>query len=313
MEHYAYFCQKVLPGSMSVPNLREKILEKQSEEESTLQLTILRKVSELNVILGDKRPSDLFKDQTCKSLYNTILNLQISQHFASAGWKVIAFPSLIPMADRILIFTAGIFHTKNSPLFNEWSLNQKCHADTNLSPNFVNVEQQTPRKPRGLGQYPTHRFDLSDDWSNPESLEDQVHNEIVEPVPKPNQPQMPIQDARDVTNTLEKDRTLESFQESIDMSFITLKPKLNLSKKDKIDILNGTSSKHSTPIRKSPSQFRPKLGSTLKKQTQNTINKSQNRTINRPKTRQNNFLAKIMSKWLQNQIVSLANDLQSDQ
>ena len=132
--NYYYFVQKVLPNALPIEDLRRKILEKSSVEENQLQLKILDNVKELNALLINKKPIDLFHNHSCVNLYRQILDLQMSQRFASTGWKVVAYAVLVPMVGSISLFTSGVFHTKKCDLFSNWVQGQKTHADLVLSP-----------------------------------------------------------------------------------------------------------------------------------------------------------------------------------
>ena len=312
--HYEYFCQKILPNSLPIDELRAKILLKSSESESQLQLKILRKVEELNDILVEKKPADLFNDRPCILLYDTIKELQISQHFAGNGWKVVCFPTMVPMMGKIFIFTAGVFHTRKCSLFLSWSLKQKVHPDTNFipSPNIL-TDENVDQHP-SLVEKPTPLGKLADDWPIEKSLEnlDQSLGSNSSSVDSGRTlvPSFPMMDAKDLSNiNLEPEHVSDetSYDSYLDISFVNPKRRLNLSRKDKIDILDGPSSKrssasspHSTPLR-SPNIPKPKFSSTFKK-TQKPTQKLSNP----------GYIQAFLDRWFKAQISNITAELKNE-
>ena len=301
---YVYFCQKVLPNCLPIGELRTKILSKQSEAESKLQLKILGEVEKLNVEMSDKKPIDLFHNRACISLYNTILELQVSQHFASSKWKVVTFPILVPMVGKIFFFTAGVFHTRKCELFLSWSLKQKCHPDMNFLPSSnLFSDENVVAQHSPLVEKPTHKTEFESDWPFENSLEmDRSVNSAestsssIDSGKTVVKPSVPVMDANDLSHIdLECDETtMDSY---LDISFVTPKRRLNLSKKDKIDILDGPSSTHSTPVRLT----RPNLSTSFKR-TQKP----------RPKIHNPGYIQKFLDRWFRSQMSNITAEIQNE-
>lgn len=314
--HYEYFCQKILPNSLPIDDLRAKILEKSSESECQLQLKILSEVENLNAILIDKKPADLFHDRACILLYNNIKELQISQHFAGVGWKCICFPSMVPMIGKIFIFTAGVFHTRRCPIFLSWSLSQKdiVHPDMNFIPSTeilsdASVEQQSP-----LAKKPTRLTKSEADWPLESSLEnlnqssssDRSSDGSIDSGKTIVKPNIPVMDANDLSHIdLECDDVESTVDSYLDISFVNPKRRLNLSRKDKIDILDGPSTKrsprsspHSTPLRYVP---KPNLTSQFKK-------------THKAKMKMNNpgYIQQFLDRWFRSQMSNITAELQNE-
>ena len=314
-QHYKYFCQKILPNSLPTDDLRAKILDKQSESESQLQLKVLETVDILNAELSDKKPADLFHDHSCITLYNTIKELQVAQHFSSSGWKVVGFPVLVPMFGKIFVYTAGVFHTRRCPLFLSWTLRAKVHPDMNLIPNSEilsdpSVDQQSP-----LVKKPTHTANSGRDWPIKNDLEvsDQSFGSsssdgsvdsgktIVKPL-------LPMMDANDLSHINLEQESVETTDSYLDISFVNPKRRLNLSRKDKIDILDGPTvssysppaSNHSTPLR-SPNMARPNFTSNFKR-SQKTKTK-----VSNP-----GYIQQFIDRWFRNQMVNLTAELKNE-
>lgn len=317
-DNVLFFALKVLPNATTPDICARKLLEKASESECKLQLGIIKKVNELNLILKDKRPMDLFRDQTCSSLYQQILDMQIAQHFSSTGWKVVCFATLVPMIGQLTLYTAPVFHTRRCNLFFSWTIGQKFHSDVQMSPltdifNDENVDQQI----RSVGK-PTHDREIENDWPIDPSLENldqsssstESKGSSIDSGKTLVSPQVPIMDANDVSH-------LESFVEStnqdsyLDISFINVKRRLNLSKQDKIDILEGNpSSVHSTPIRtaRPRDNLRPKLGGSFKKSSMTMLEK--NLAGQAPKSDKPGYLTRFLNAWFRNQIDQMSSELE---
>ena len=145
-ETYLFFVLKVLPNSLPTDAARRKILEKQPEDESRIQLKILDRIDELNLKLKGKSSDSLFKEPSLKVLYNNLTQLQVSQHFAGTSWKTIGFACCIPMTGETQIFSACVYHTRSCPLFFKWSLlemaDKNVHPDLKLNPvlDLENIE-----------------------------------------------------------------------------------------------------------------------------------------------------------------------------
>lgn len=312
-----FFAKKVLPSALSPDECSRKLLEKyESEDACQLQINIVQKVKELNNVLINKKPTELFRDHSCSILYHQILDLQIAQSFASNGWKVVAFATLVPMIGRITLYTAPIFHTRKCSLFFSWSLGQKYHSDFQVSPvsnlfNDENVEQQIGH---GLVGKPTRKIENENDWPLEENLENL--NESSSSVESKSSsidsgktlvsPVIPIMDSSDITN-------LESFVESsnqdsyLDISFINVKRRLNLSKKEKIDILDGPSSVHSTPVRPKDNTLRPKLGSKMKKTSGSRLEKNLAGSSNQD---QPGYISQFLNRWFKKQIANMTAEIE---
>lgn len=308
VDNYSYFLTKVLTNVMSAETLRAKILEKSSADECKVQLRILDLVKELNALLIVKKPVELFKDQTCIVLYNEILDCQASQHFTVSGWKVVAFATLVPMLNRIFIYTSGVFHTRRVPIFFSWKVNsQKGHSDMKVNPSEMpgNIVEQhlTP----SLVEKPTPTSENFADWFNQSSLEsfdrsDREHNDSIDsgktvqgPSFQPQNPSIPVMNAKDISMIDSVETTQDSY---LDISFINPKRRLNLSKQDKLDILEGPSSTHSTPIRITDPR-RPKLGLAMKK-------------CGKQPQGQTNFLTQKIIQWFQSQLGVITAEIQHE-
>ena len=309
--------QKVIPNALSPDDCIRKLLEKyDSEDACKLQINIVRKVKELNIVLNNKKPTDLFRDQSCSVQYQDILDLQIAQSFASNGWKIVAFACLIPMIGRITLYTAPIFHTRKFSKFFSWSLGQKYHPDFQFSPvsNLFTDENVDQQNGHGLVVKPTRNNENEIDWPLEENLEN--FDETSESVQSKSSsvdsgrtivsPVIPIMDSRDVSH-------LESCVEStiqdsyLDISFIDVKRRLNLSKKEKIDILEGPSSVHSTPVRPKDNALRPKLGSRMKKTTGSRLEKN---LSDGSKSDQPGYISQFLSRWFKNQIANMTAEME---
>ena len=298
---------------MTVAEAREKILEKNTPDEMKIQLSILEKVSELNAILVSKKPTELFRDHTCSMLYNKILELQASQHFASTTWKIIAYATVVPMVNTVYVFTAPVFHTRKIPLFFSWPLSTKYqHPDSNLVPNVVSKNDVEQQIDISLVEQPTPITEKFCDWLNKSSLEnlDESNSSSVDSghtvlsngssVDSGRTIIGPVMDAHDIsTVTVNNETTPDSY---LDISFMSYK-RPNLSKQQKINILEGPSSNHSTPIRIKP-ELRPKLSSTFKK---SVPQKSQKTSISK-----NNYITEFLNKWFKAQIANISQELQHE-
>ena len=304
---YAYFCLKILPNSMPLDDLTRKILEKSSVEECKLQLDIIADIRKLNTLLFNKKPTELFRDHSCSALYSKILDKQISQGFASIGWKVVAFPILIPMSGFISIFAAPVFHTKKCKLFYAWINEQKVHADAKLTPMTdifcdENVDQQM-----GLVEKPTQYTKNDVDWSIRENLEnfDNSSDSLESKSSsidsgKTIQGPIPVINANDISHLNEFD--VSTNQDSyLDISFVSVKRRLNLSKQDKMSILEGQmpSSTHSTPIRRNP--LHPRLSTSFKKAS------TSRPTVNRP-----SYVTNFLNRWFRNNVANMSAELQNE-
>ena len=304
----------MLPNALPGVEIREKILSKQTVEESQLQLNILDKVSELNEILITKKPKQLFDDDSCRVLYNKLIELQTAQNFAGLGWKVVCYATLIPMTNQIFIFTSCVFHTRKVPIYFSWSKSDaKMHSDLKLTSDVMsNVVEQQKQSP--LVQKPTPNFNVTNDWpidNNLERLDQSGSSSIdsgrtlVEPFPVMNA-------IADISRNDFDETTNDSY---LDISFLTPRRKLNLSKKQKIDILeapnNSTSpsSNHSTPM-KAPRVGR--LSMNMKRGQQNIVSRTASKPNQPNKESNRNFMAKFLNRWFRSQIANITDELQEE-
>ena len=317
-DNVLFFALKVLPSATTPDICARKILEKSSEDECKLQLGIIKKVKCLNKMLKNKRPMDLFRDHSCSVLYQQILDMQIAQHFANRGWKVIAFATLVPMVSQITLYTAPIFHTRQCNLFFSWTLGQKFHCDMQMSPltgvfSDENVDQQI-----GLVEKPTRNMENENDWPINRSLENlnessssvESKSSSIDSGKTVVKPVIPVMDSNDVTH-LESSFVESSNQDSyLDISFINVKRRLNLSKKEKIDILeNNPSSVHSTPVRpvRPNSALRPKLGTSFKKASMSRLEKN---LAGQSKSDKPGYITQFLNKWFRTQIDQMSSELE---
>ena len=321
---YDYFCIKVLPNALPINAAKRKLMEKQTPDESKLQLSILDHVIELNVLLKDKPSSELFKNQACKAMYNTLTNLQTSQHFAGQGWKAIAFPCMIPMTHEIRIFASLVYQTKSCPLFFQWSLSEMAdkpvHTDLKLNPilNIENVEQQNGQP---LVEKPTSGNIIENDWPQQQDLEmilnDSNGSSIdagVTILPS-NDSIFPLIDVNDISCvdlTGMDDITPNSY---VDASYNPIRPakrKLNLSKVDKLKILEIESM--AQKIQSTPIPSRPQPSRTLnvpKPQLSRTLKRSYDRK-ERPQEAPKNYLTQFLAGWFKKQIPNISAELEKE-
>ena len=307
-EIHLYFVQKILPNTLPLDDLKRKILDKSTVEERKLQLEIISNVSTLNSLLINKKPKELFHDQSCSDLYRKIIDLQISQSYAAHGWKVVSFAVMIPMTGNITMCASPIFHTKKCNLFFSWVKNQKTHADMNFAPmsdlfSDESVEQQIP-----LVQKPTQNLKNEIDWSISGNLENfdnssgsiESKSSSVDSGRTVFRPQIPVMDANDISQIHESfvDTTVQDSY--LDISFIDVKKRMNLSKQDKINILDGLpSSVHSTPVRNNA--LRPKLGMSFKRDLEK-----------RPMKNRPGYITRFLNRWFQAQIGNMSAELQNE-
>ena len=304
------FAQKVLMNALTPDECAQKILEKSSEGESKIQIGIIEKVKKLNLMLINKKPTELFNDRACSILHNEILDLQISQNYASVGWKVIAFPTMIPMTRQITLYTSAVFHTRRCNLFFSWTLGQKFHPDHKMAPmqNFCdesNVEQQNEI---GLVEKPTPSNENENDWPIESSLEnlDESSNSSSSSIDS-GKTIVPVMSANDISNI--GDSVDTTTQDSyLDISFIQCKRRLNLTKQEKVDILQGcTKSPQSTPVRQRDS-LHPRLGTSFKKASMTRFEKN----LASSDGEQPGYIQAFLNKWFKNQIANMTNELQRE-
>ena len=309
--NYVYFCQKVLPNALPLPDLRRKILEKSTVEESQLQLNILDDIEELNIMLFNKKPIDLFHNQSCVSLYRRIVELQMSQRFAASGWKVVGYAVLVPMLGTISIFASGVFHTKKCELFSSWVQGQKTHLDLNLSPMTDLFRDSSVDQQIGLVEKPTQYTKSESDWSITDNLEsfnassDTVDSKTssIDSGKTVAGPSVPMMDAHDISQVGSFDDTTQ--QDSyLDISFISVKKRANLSKREKISILEGSpiSSVHSTPVRNG---LHPRFSTSLKREFVQT-------RPNTPQVPRPSYITKFLNKWFRSQMANMPEELKAE-
>lgn len=321
---YIYFALKVLPNTLTLSAARRKLMEKQTVDESRIQLSILDKVVELNKKLIGKSSVELSRNQACKSLYNTLTNLQTTQHFAGLGWKCIAFPAMIPMTHETQIFVSMVYYTKSCPLFFQWSLSEMVekpvHPDLILNPvmDLENVEQQNEPP---LVENPTRNNIIENDWPHKQNLEPNSNDSIGSSidggttiVPSPDD--LPVLTANDLSCL-----NLSAFDEPtpnslIDVSFVPVRPvkrKLNLSKIDKMKILEIESMAQkvqSTPVQTKPAvhrinSVRPSLAKPMKRTLERKDEK-------RPQETPKNYLTKFLAGWFRKQLPNISAEIESE-
>lgn len=308
--NYHYFVQKVLPNALPIEDLRRKILEKSTVEENQLQLKILSSVKELNILLISKKPVDLFRNHSCVDLYRQILDLQMSQRFAASGWKVVAYAVLVPMVGNISLFTSGVFHTKKCDLFSNWVQGQKMHADLILSPLTDIFRDTSDDQQIGLVEKPTQYTKNESDWPISDNLENfdssldslESKSSSIDSGKTVAGPTAPIMNAFDISQIGPlDDTTQDSF---LDISFLSVKKRMNLSKREKLDILEGgaPSSAHSTPVRSNA--LHPKFSTSLKRDPI-PVQKRPNQPQTRP-----SYITKFLNRWFRSQISNMSEELQ---
>ena len=305
-DNTSYFCTKVLPNALPLDDLKRKILEKNTVEESQLQIAIIENIRKLNTMLINKKPIELFRDHSCSQLYRQILDLQISQNFASAAWKIVGFAVLVPMTGNITLFGSAIFHTKKCDLFFSWTKDQKNHFDMNLAPSTNLFSDNSVESATGLVNKPTQYTKNDNDWSiseNLENLNDSLNSiesksssidsgkTIAEPI-------IPVMNCHDFSQIDGPgDETTRELDSYLDISFLNVKRRMDLTKQEKLNILDGPSSVHSTPLNKNI--LHPRLGTSLKKQN------------SRPQTNvQPSYVTRFLNRWFRSQIDQMSNELQ---
>ena len=326
-ELYNYFATKVLPNTLTLNEARSKLNEKQLEAESKVQLKIIQLSAELNLKLKNQKAHELFKNHSLKSLYNNLTDLQVSQHFCSAGWKCVAFATCIPMTQETQIFVALVYHTRKCPIFFNWSLLEMAkpvHPDTKINPisNLVNDELQNEP---GLVENFASEENVDNDWLNQTNLEDLLDRSngssidsgktIQEPVVFPS---LECNDISGIDFTSLDDLTPNSY---LDASFMPLNPtvkrRLNLSKDEKIKILelnSMTNKVQSTPRleKMTPSKkstlSNPSLHPTLAKPMKRTHQNDVDRSEKKPQT----YLQKIIANWFKSNLGNLTADLKNE-
>ena len=323
-ETYTYFAIKVLPNALTIPAAKRKLMEKQTADESKIQLSILEKVIELNKMLKGKSSLELTRNPSCKSLYNTLINLQTSQHFSGLGWKAVAFPAMIPMTHDTQIFVSLVYYTKSCPLFFKWSLSEMLdkpvHPDLILNPvmDIGDVEQQNESP---LVQNPTHCNINEPDWPKYSNLERDLNNSSSSSIDGgttivPSRDDLPVLDANDISClnlSVFDDLTPNSL---VDTSYIPINPvkrRLNLSKVDKLKILEIESMAQkiqSTPVQTKPAvhrpnSVRPNLTKTFKRSIDYKNEKPQKET---PK----NYLTRFLAGWFQKQLPNISAEIESE-
>ena len=304
------FAAKVMTSSMTTEKCKEKLLSKMDECKIQLQLYILLIVDQLNEMLTDKKPSDLFSNFSCKAKFAQLKQLQRSQQFGAVGWKVISYPVLIPMTEAIRIFVAPVFHTRNLQVFQKWSLNEN-HSDMNLSPSLENdfVDQHTRAS---LEEIVPHEIFANPDWPIEENLEKSPESEIKS---------IDTEQAAKISRALFNDSIGVNSDVSecslLDFSYVGIKSNVqnqkrsNLSRVDQLKILeSGTNYNQSTPRRRSYS-----TGNRPVSPLSNGPNKNLSRNLKRcekPRLTNEGYVAQFLNRWFRNNMSDLTNDLKSE-
>ena len=114
-------------------------------------------------------------------------------------------------------------------------------------------------------------------------------------------PRIPVMDAHDISQVESfVDTTPDSY---LDVSFMSIKKsnRLNLSRQDKLNILEGMppSSGHSTPVRSR--DLRPKLSTSFKKQAPS-----------RPQVSRPSYVTAFLNKWFKSQVANMTAELQKE-
>ena len=301
------FATKIMPSGMTTQKCKEKILSKMDESEIQLQLYILLLVDQLNELLADKKPVDLFSNGPCKVKYTQLMQLQRSQAFSAIGWKVVPFPVLMPMTNTTRIFVAPVFHTRSLQIFQNWSLGNN-HCDVNLSPsghdNFVEQQEGC-----SLDEIFPHEIFANPNWPIIENLEKSLKSEEPRFENRAEEKAL-FNDSIGVNSDVSENSLL-------DFSFIGVpKPsnppkRQNLSRVDQLKILEaGGNNVHSTPRQRSYSVGNvPK--SPLSKGPTRNLSQSLKRT-EKPKMMNEGYLAQFLKKWFRSNMNDLTVDLQSE-
>ena len=316
-ETYTYFALKVLPNVLTIQAAKRKLMEKQTRDESKIQLAILEKVIELNEILKGKSSFELSKNPTCKSMYNTITNLQTSQQFSGLGWKTVAFAALIPMTHETQLFVSLVYYTKSCPLFFKWSLGEMLekpvHPDLILNP-ILDIENVEHQKDHPLVRKPTRNAIDENDWAKQPNLEPDMNESNDSSIDGgttivPSTEFLPSS----IEMSVPDDLTPDSF---VDASYIPINPvkrKLNLTKVDKLKILEIESMAQkiqSTPIQNKPAvhhpnSVRPNLARPMKRTFER---KDERKPQNTPK----NYLTQFLAGWFKKQLPNISAEIESE-
>ena len=299
-----------MTSAMTTDKCKEKLLSKNDECEIQLQLYILMIVDQLNEMLSDKKPAELFSNISCKAKFAQLSQLQRSQQFAAVGWKVVSYPVLIPMTQNIRIFVSPVFHTRNLQVFQNWSLNDN-HCDMNLSPNLQNeiVDHQSNVP---LDEIVPHEIFANPDWPINDDLEKAPESDI---------------ESVDSTKAVKISRAL--FNDSaglnsdvsdnslVDFSFVGIKPngqgpkRSNLSRVDQLKILeSGQNFVQSTPRRRSFSTgSRPE--SPLSNNRSRNLSKPMKR-VEKPRVTNEGYVAQFLNRWFRNNMSDLTDNLRQE-
>ena len=123
----SYFREKIAPTSNTVEFWREKVMEK-SKVDHSLQLEILSKAEQL-INMPFSHDYDSF-NHSFNVKWREISILQRRQNFSRAAWKIIITPVFIPPIQRPSILVGGIFHTnRNLNIFSDWQIDVDCNID----------------------------------------------------------------------------------------------------------------------------------------------------------------------------------------
>ena len=313
---FEFFVEKVLPNALPSDEVRRKILSKQSIEESQIQLNILDKANEINEILKTRKPKDLFCDETCNLMYNKLIELQTTQNFSGSGWKVICHASLVPMVHRIFIFTSCVFHTRKCSKYLSTAKFAKVmsgiHPDIKLTGEVSDLVEQ--QKPSSLDEKPTRKIISGNDWPIEENLENlDKSGSSVDSGRTIIKPHLPVMDAvGDISRINFDDTTMTDSY--LDVSFLTPKRRLNLSKKQKIDILetpkpsSSPDSNHSTPVRRRSHS----LGTIMKRTQPDSLARAVRRPHQANRQPSRNFMTDFLQRWFRNQMSDITQELQDE-
>ena len=304
-----FFATKVLTAATTTVKCKETLLSKMDESEIQLQLYILLIVDQLNDMLRDKKPSELFSNVSCKAKFAQLSQLQRSQQFCAVGWKVVVYPVHIPMTQSIRIFVSPIFHTRKLQIFQNWSLND-FHCDMNLGSNLQNdIVDQQAQVP--LEDILPHEIFADPNWPIENNLEKAPESEIDS---------VDTERAAKISRALFNDSVGVNSDVSecslLDFSYIGLKSngqgqkRSNLSRVDQLKILESDSNVHSTPRRRSYS-----TGHRPASPLSNGQNKSLSKTMKRcEKQRVTNegYVSMFLNKWFRNNMTDLTNNLKNE-
>ena len=231
---------------------------------------------------------------------------------------------MIPMTHEIQVFTSLVYYTKSCPLFFQWSLSEMAdkpvHADLKLNP-VLDLEIVEHQKDPPLVEKPTSKDIIDDDWPQIQEDLEKILNDsdgssvdagiTILPSRDSIFPMIDVNDISCVDLTGIDDVTPNSFVDASYQQIRPVKRKLNLSKVDKLKILEIESMAHkiqSTPVQnRTP---KPKFSNLPKPNLSRTLKRSYERK-EKPQEAPKNYLTKFLTGWFQRQIPNISAEIEN--